>query len=95
MLTRIFRIGPLLLLPLIILWGQVCYRIGKFEAYQLHDWWRSYPIYAAVTGAAICHLALVITEKKRLHYTIYTIGLLPISLSTSVVSLVYATLAPL
>ena len=55
----------------------------------------SYPIYAAVTGAAICHLALVITEKKRLHYTIYTIGLLPISLSTSVVSLVYATLAPL
>jgi hypothetical protein len=95
-LTRIFRIGPVLLLPLIILWGQVCYQTGTYKAHQQHDWWRSYPIYAAFAGAAIWHRALVVTEEKwRLHYIIYAIAHLPILFLTSEVSLIYATLAPL
>jgi hypothetical protein len=91
-LIRVFRIGPVLLLPFIILWGQACNRIGADENY---DWWRSYPIYAAAASAAIWHLALVVTEGQRLHYTLYAVAHLPILLFTSFLQLIHATRAPL
>jgi hypothetical protein len=92
MLIRAYRIGPVLLLPLIILWGEVCFRIGTSEAY---DWWRSYPIFAAGAGAAIWHLALVIREEERFDYAMYAIVHLSILLFTSFVQLIHATRAPL
>jgi hypothetical protein len=88
----VFRLGPALLLPLIILWGEACHRIGSGEAY---DWWRGYPIYAASVGAAIWHLALVVKEKDWFHYTMYALAHLPILLFTSFMYLIYATRAPL
>jgi hypothetical protein len=80
------------LLPLVILWGEVCNRIGAGEAY---DWWRSYPIYAASIGAALWHLVLVVKEGDRFSYAIYAVAHLPILLFTSFVYLIYGTRAPL
>ena len=92
MLAKVFRVGPILLLPLIILWGEVCFRIGSSEAY---DWWRTYPIYAASAAAGVWHLALIVKEEDRFHYAMYAVAYLPILLFTSFMSLIYATRAPL
>jgi hypothetical protein len=94
MLARVFRLGPVLLWPLVILWGEVCFRIGSGEA---RDWWRIYPILAAVVGAAIWHLALALVAKKedRFGQAMYAIANLPLLIVTSAIYLLYATRSPL
>jgi hypothetical protein len=89
---RMFRLGPIVLFPLMILWAQVCYRIGSSEAY---DWWRTYPLYAAVAVAVLWHAALLIVEKDRFDYLMYAIVHLPIFVYAAFISGVYATRAPL
>jgi hypothetical protein len=87
-----FRLGPVVLLPLIILWAQACFRVGSSEAY---DWWRTYPIYAAVAVAVLWHTALLMVDKDRFHYLMYAIAHLPIFVFAAFISLIYATRAPL
>jgi hypothetical protein len=92
MLTKVFRIGPVLLLPPMISWAAVCFNIGSSEAY---DWWRSYPIFGAVVIAALWHLFLIGMERNRFDYMAYALVHLPVFIYVAFISGVYATRAPL
>jgi len=89
---RAFRIGPVLLFPFVILWGEACYRIGLGEDYA---WWRVYPILGALVAAGTWHLALLIVEKDRFHYSMYAVAHLPFFLFAAFTSYLRATRAPL
>jgi hypothetical protein len=92
MLTKVFRIGPVLLLPIVYLWGKVCNQIGSDEAY---DWWRVYPFAVMLVVALIWHLALIVVGKDKLDYSMYALGHFPIFLLVSFLSYLHATRAPL
>jgi hypothetical protein len=90
-LIKVFRIGPVSLLPLIILWGAVCYRIGSLEAY---DWWREYPFAVMVVVALLWHLALIAVGKDRLLYSVCALAHFPIFLFATFLAYMAATRAP-
>ena len=89
---KMFRLGPAVLLPLMILWAQVCFRTGTSEAY---DWWRMHPIYAAVAVVVPWHVALLLVEKDRFIYLMYAVAHIPIFVVAAFISLLRATRAPL
>jgi hypothetical protein len=89
---RLFRLGPVVLLPFVILWAAACNRIGMGESYE---WWRGYPMYAAIALAALWHLALLVLEKHRLDYLMNAIAHFPIFLLVAFTSYIHATRAPL
>jgi hypothetical protein len=93
MLSRkLFRLGPVLLVPPTVIWAVACNGIGSEEA---NDWWRIYPFIGAFALAALWHLALVIRETERLRYTGYAIWHLPLFFITAEISMIYATRFPL
>jgi hypothetical protein len=92
MLIKAFRLGPVLLLPVVFLWGKLCNQIGSWEAY---DWWRGYPISGMIVAAVVWHLALIAVEKDKLNYSMYALGHFPIFLLVSFISYLHATRAPL
>jgi hypothetical protein len=90
--TRTFRIGLLLLVPLVILWavlsGASC---AESECGEL---WRTLPLYGALVGAALWHAALIELEEPRRFYVAYAVHL-PIFYWTWGLAVALATNFPL
>lgn len=67
--ARAFRIGPFLLVPLVILWavvsGATC-----FEG-ECWDLWRTLPLFGALALAVLWHVALIVSERERGFYLAY------------------------
>ena len=67
--TRAFRIGPFLLIPLVILWAVIS-GAACFEG-ECRDLWRTLPLHGALALAVLWHLALIATDRQRKFYLAY------------------------
>jgi hypothetical protein len=84
---RLFRVGPVILVPPMIIWAVACNGIDSEEA---GDWWRIYPFVGTFALAALWHVALVILDKERLRYVGYAICHLPLLYVAAAISMIYA-----
>jgi|SRR5688500_11867157 hypothetical protein len=90
LLTKVLRLGPALLLPIVYIWADTCYRIGSGEA---RDWWRVYPFAAVMVVAVLWHLALIVVGKDKLYYAMYALWHVPVFLFAIFFACMYATRA--
>jgi hypothetical protein len=92
LLTKVFRLGPALLLPIVYLWAKIacCDPIWPGEA---GDWWRGHPFAVVVVVALLWHLALIAVGKDKLLYSVYALAHVPIFLLVSFFSVMHVTRA--
>ncbi len=89
---KIFRLGPVVLIPFLALWAIVSFRSHSGEDLS---WYYTYPAYGFVLLTAVWHVALIARETPRLFYLMYGIIHLPVFSIWSFMALVYATRSPL
>jgi hypothetical protein len=67
--VRAFRLGPILLVPLVILWAVIS-GVTCLEG-ECQDLWRTVPLYGALALAVLWHVVLIATERQRKFYLAY------------------------
>lgn len=92
-LKKFFRIGPISLIPPMLIWAVVSYL--SCHRGECPDLWRTLPLYAAVAFAALWHFALVAFEKERKFYLWYAVIHFPTIYYLCFAALVVATKFPL
>jgi hypothetical protein len=88
--TRIYRLGPFQLAPIVILWGVIA--APETERWEL---WRILPLYGALIVALLWHAALIHREQPRRFYLGYAVVHLAIFYFYWTYALVLATNFPL
>src|SRR5262245_43519815 len=91
--ARAFRIGPFLLIPLVILWGVTSG--AACSKGECHDLWRTLPLYGAMALAVRWHVALIVHEGPRRFYLAYAAIHLPLFYLFWTLAMVLATNFPL
>ncbi len=91
-LRKIFRIGPVLLIPVILGWVEICNLVIPGER---EDWWQIYPLLAAYFAGVIWHAALFAVETARLAYFVYAVVHLPPLWVIWGMAMIWATKFPL
>src|ERR1700689_1288378 len=77
MLTKIFRIGPILVTLLMIAWT-----IAVYPYTDLNQKWAWYTVWGMFAGALLWHAALIFTQQhtSRWQYAFYAFLHIPVSL---------------
>src|SRR5262245_54378378 len=72
---KVFRMGPVLLDPIMFLWGAAGYLSCSGEC---HDWWRTFPLHVGLAVSVLWHVALIATETEKKFYFGYAVFHIPI-----------------
>jgi hypothetical protein len=83
---RLFRLGPAILVPPMVVWAAICSGIDS----RGEEWWRVYPFFGTFALGVLWHLALAILEKERAHYVGYALCHLPLLCLAAAISMIAA-----
>ena len=93
-LALMFQIGPILLIPVTVLWAVISHQSCPASD-ECNDSWRMVPMYGVLILAALWHLALVVTQKERKFYLAYAAFHFPVFYFFWAFALVFAIKFPL
>jgi hypothetical protein len=89
----LFRLGPIVLLVPLALWGWAWTNIVNGED---QSWYIVWPIVGVLILAALWHAALIAVEKRRrIPYLLYAIVHMPVFYVAANIALIIATRFPL